>query len=115
MQQHFAAPISAQIWDEKYRHKAHDGEVFDQTVEDTWRRIARALAAVETRPSDWEEVFYEALSDFKFLPAGRITAGAGTARYLTTLSFGRVAARCVCGLVGGCGLGGGCGGSGGSG
>ncbi|NCV12528.1 MAG: adenosylcobalamin-dependent ribonucleoside-diphosphate reductase, partial [Rhodobacteraceae bacterium] len=53
------------------------------TVEDTWRRIARALAVVEKDADHWENEFYGALEDFKFLPAGRITAGAGTARKVT--------------------------------
>ena len=70
----FAAPIAEQIWDMKYRLKSPDGAPVDTTIEDTWRRIARALAAVEEDPSAWEDRFYDALSDFKFLPAGRIIA-----------------------------------------
>ena len=79
----FAAPIAEQIWDMKYRFKQADGTALDITVEDTWRRIARDLASVESDPETWEETFYAALEDFKFLPAGRITAGAGTARSVT--------------------------------
>jgi ribonucleoside-diphosphate reductase alpha chain len=79
----FAAPIAEQIWDMKYRLKEADGTPIDRTVEDTWRRIARALAEVEAEPAVWEERFYHALEDFKYLPAGRITAGAGTARTVT--------------------------------
>jgi ribonucleoside-diphosphate reductase alpha chain len=79
----FAAPIAEQIWDMKYRFKAADGTPHDVTVEDTWRRIARDLAQVEDDPDGWEETFFEALEDFKYLPAGRITAGAGTARKVT--------------------------------
>ncbi len=79
----FAAPIAEQIWDMKYRFKAADGTPKDASVEDTWRRIARDLAQVEEDPNHWEDVFYAALEDFKFLPAGRITAGAGTARRVT--------------------------------
>ena len=79
----FAAPIAEQIWDMKYRFKEADGTPIDVTVEDSWRRIARDLAKVEDNPSDWEDRFYAALEDFKFLPAGRITAGAGTARSVT--------------------------------
>ena len=79
----FAAPIAEQIWDMKYRLKEADGTPVDLTVEDTWRRIARALAAVESDPARWEGPFYEALEDFKYLPAGRITAGAGTDRSVT--------------------------------
>ena len=80
---YFSAAISQQIWDMKYRLKAADGTPLDQSVEDTWRRIARALAAVEQDPAHWEEAFFNALSDFKFLPAGRIAAGAGTGRTVT--------------------------------
>ncbi|SEW26888.1 ribonucleoside-diphosphate reductase class II [Cognatiyoonia koreensis] len=79
----FSAPIAEQIWDMKYRFKDADGTPIDETVEDTWRRIASALAAVEKVPADWEAKFYDALADFKYLPAGRITAGAGTARSVT--------------------------------
>ena len=79
----FAAPIAEQIWDMKYRLKEADGTPIDRTVEDTWRRIARALASVEKDPAYWEEKFYKALEDFKYLPAGRITAGAGTGRSVT--------------------------------
>ncbi|MBY6118123.1 adenosylcobalamin-dependent ribonucleoside-diphosphate reductase [Mameliella alba] len=79
----FAAPIAEQIWDMKYRLKQADGTPLDLSVEDSWRRIARALAAVEKDPAHWEERFYEALEDFKYLPAGRITAGAGTDRSVT--------------------------------
>jgi ribonucleoside-diphosphate reductase alpha chain len=79
----FAAPIAEQIWDMKYRFKDADGTPVDVTVEDTWRRIARDLAKVEDNPEQWEETFYDALSDFKYLPAGRIIAGAGTKRSVT--------------------------------
>ena len=79
----FHAPIAEQIWDMKYRLKEADGTPIDGSIEDTWRRIARALAEVETDPAKWEAEFYAALEDFKFLPAGRITAGAGTGRSVT--------------------------------
>ena len=79
----FAAPIAEQIWDMKYRLKAADGTAIDTTVQDSWHRIAGALAAVETDPAVWEPRFYAALEGFKFLPAGRITAGAGTGRSVT--------------------------------
>ena len=79
----FAAPIAEQIWDMKYRLKEADGTPIDATVEDTWRRIARALAEGEAEPSAWEERFYAALEDFRYLPAGRIVAGAGTGRSVT--------------------------------
>lgn len=79
----FAAPIAEQIWDMKYRFKSAQGTPVDVTIEDTWRRIATDLSKVEQTPEIWAEKFYAALEDFKFLPAGRITAGAGTARKVT--------------------------------
>jgi ribonucleoside-diphosphate reductase alpha chain len=79
----FAAPIAEQIWDMKYRLKEADGTPIDVTVEDTWARIARALASVEADPAAWEGRFYDALADFRYLPAGRIVAGAGTGRDVT--------------------------------
>ncbi len=79
----FAAPIAEQIWDMKYRFKQADGTPVDRSVEETWRRIARDLASVEADPAVWEDTFYGALEDFKYLPAGRIIAGAGTARSVT--------------------------------
>ena len=76
-------PISQQIWDMKYRFKAPDGSPIDRTIEESWRRVATALAAVEDTPDAWEGKFYQALEGFKFLPAGRIWAGAGTERDVT--------------------------------
>jgi ribonucleoside-diphosphate reductase alpha chain len=75
--------ISQQIWDEKYRLKTPAGEPIDLTVEDSWRRVARALASVENDPAQWEATFDSALQDFKFLPGGRILAGAGVSRRVT--------------------------------
>ena len=83
----FTAPIAEQIWDMKYRFKDADGQPNDKTVEDTWKRIAGALAEVEDKPKVWEEKFYGALEDFKYLPAGRITAGAGTASVIATAYY----------------------------
>jgi len=79
----FSAPIAEQIWDMKYRFKKADGTPIDETVEQTWERIAGALAEAEKDPKAWGPKFYSALEDFKYLPAGRITAGAGTARQVT--------------------------------
>jgi len=77
------APISQQIWDMKYRLKAPDGAPVDASIEETWTRVATALAEAEPEPADWVEPFAEALNDFRFLPAGRIIAGAGTGRKVT--------------------------------
>ena len=77
------ASISQQIWDMKYRLKGPDGTAVDKTIEDTWRRVATALAEPEQEKALWAERFYEAMAGFKFLPAGRVVAGAGSARNIT--------------------------------
>lgn len=77
------AAISQRIWDMKYRFKSAAGDPVDQTVADTWRRVATALAAPEADPQVWAPRFERALSSFEFLPAGRILAGAGTGRAVT--------------------------------
>src|SRR5919109_5042351 len=77
------APIAQQIWDMKYRLKDADGTPRDHTIEDSWNRVARALAAPEREPEQWVPRFAEAMRDFRFLPAGRILAGAGTGRRVT--------------------------------
>ena len=79
----FTAPIAEQIWDMKYRLKDASGVPLDGTVEDSWRRVARALAKGEADPVRREREFYDALDGFRFLPAGRILAGAGTGRSVT--------------------------------
>ena len=77
------ADFAAQIWDMKYRLKSIEGVPVDGTVGDTWSRVARACAAVEADPKQWKGPFRYALADFRFLPAGRIVAGAGTTRAVT--------------------------------
>ena len=79
------SPIADRIWDMKYRFKDADGTPVDETVEDTWRRVANALAEAESTEirEKWAEEFYRAMDGFRFLPAGRIIAGAGTARTVT--------------------------------
>ena len=77
------APISQQIWDMKYRLRSASGQTVDDTIEDSWSRVANAMASVELRPHDWQGRFYEAMEEFRFLPAGRILAGAGAKRNVT--------------------------------
>lgn len=81
----FRSPIAEQMWDMKYRLKKYDGTPIDLTVQDTWGRVAKSLASVEKNPVYWEQQFYKALESFKFLPAGRINAGAGTGERNVTL------------------------------
>ncbi len=75
------APISEDIWIRKYRFGNEAG------IDDTWRRVAKAVAAAE--PQDqalWADQFHGLLADYRFLPGGRILANAGTARNATLLN-----------------------------
>ncbi len=72
-------PASLDIWDAKYRLKSKDGDIVDESIEDTYRRVARALADVEESTelkNRWYEEFVWALQHGA-IPAGRITSNAG--------------------------------------
>ena len=75
--------VSERIWDLKYRLKGTDGAPVDGDIADSWRRVARALAAPEADPARRAAAFEAAMADFRFLPAGRILAGAGSKRRVT--------------------------------
>jgi len=79
---YFFSDISRRVWETKYRQHS-DGGPPEATIEASWRRIARALASVEKNPGRWEPQFYRVLEGFKFLPGGRIQAGAGTGHRVT--------------------------------
>lgn len=71
------------IWQTKYRYRPSDGKP-ETDITDTWCRIAQTLAAVERQNrAGWEQRFYDALRGHRFLPAGRIHAGAGTDKPIT--------------------------------
>ncbi|MEJ2391532.1 MAG: adenosylcobalamin-dependent ribonucleoside-diphosphate reductase [Gammaproteobacteria bacterium] len=69
---------SLDIWDKKYRLKAKDGRIIDNTIDETYQRVARALAEVEPAEGrqHWYEEFLWALRHGA-IPAGRITSNAG--------------------------------------
>jgi ribonucleoside-diphosphate reductase alpha chain len=78
-------PISRFVWDAKYRLKAADGTARETDIAATWARLAEAGASVEKSRvrKAWQRRFLDALTDFQFLPAGRIIAGAGSGRDVT--------------------------------
>ncbi len=79
----FIADVSREIWLSKYQYRQAE-VIHEHDITDTWRRVARALASVEPRDqAAWEQRFFRALEDFKFLPGGRILAGAGTGERVT--------------------------------
>src|SRR6204780_3008028 len=69
---------SFDIWDKKYRLTSKDGSPIAKTMDDTYKRVARALADVESEPSreQWYESFLWALRHGA-IPAGRVTSNAG--------------------------------------
>lgn len=75
--------FSQEIWEQNYRAPG------EKTIDDTWKRIARACAAVEPTVElqfRYKTEFYELLKDFKFIPGGRIMANIGlTSHDKTTL------------------------------
>ncbi|HTK11522.1 MAG TPA: LAGLIDADG family homing endonuclease [Ktedonobacteraceae bacterium] len=78
--------IREKVFMDRYSLKDASGKPLEFYPEQTWERVARGIAAVETTPEkreEWEKRFYEALSDFKFVPGGRILAGAGTGHQVT--------------------------------
>jgi ribonucleoside-diphosphate reductase alpha chain len=80
---YFTAPVSRLVWDTRYRYR-DASTVHDNDVDATWRRVAHAVAAAEGQAQDSREaVFYQLLRDFRFLPGGRIMAGAGTGHRVT--------------------------------
>ncbi|MEJ2115726.1 MAG: ribonucleoside-diphosphate reductase, adenosylcobalamin-dependent, partial [Gammaproteobacteria bacterium] len=81
--EYFHTDISKHIWETKYRF--HDGNIIhDQTIEDTWWRIANSLAEAESSDREyWKQIFFNELRGFRFIPGGRIQAGAGTGHQVT--------------------------------
>ena len=75
-------PASLDIWDKKYRLKDISGQSIDLSIDDTFKRVAKALAEVE-HPSvqdKWEKEFFWALSSGA-IPAGRIMSNAGAGEH----------------------------------
>src|SRR5690348_9691154 len=87
-------PASYDIWDKKYRLKTKQGAPVDVTIDDTYQRVAHALAEVESTPElreHWYERFLWALRRGA-IPAGRITSNAG-AREHKPKKIGRASCR----------------------
>ena len=79
----FTEPIAEHVWQAKYQWSNHGG-MSESSVDDTWDRVALAVASVELHNTDdWRERFRTLLHDFRFLPGGRILANAGSGRSAT--------------------------------
>lgn len=78
--------VRQKVFLDRYSLKDRDGQPLERYPEEMWRRVARGIAAVEATEEKrryWEEKFYWAMTDFKFVPGGRILAGAGTGHKVT--------------------------------
>jgi ribonucleoside-diphosphate reductase alpha chain len=73
--------LSRLIWETRYRDTT--GAQPETGIQDTWLRVARAAAAAEADGPRWADAFTAALRGFRFLPGGRILAGAATRRAVT--------------------------------
>ncbi len=74
---------SMDIWDKKYRLTTKDGSPVDKNIDDTYKRVASAIAQVEETPEkqkEWEEKFLWVLRKGA-IPAGRIMSNAGALAY----------------------------------
>ncbi|MCL4366578.1 adenosylcobalamin-dependent ribonucleoside-diphosphate reductase [Patescibacteria group bacterium] len=78
--------LRQKVFNDRYAWKGEEGELLEEVPDQMWGRVARTLAAVEKTSAlrkAWEEKFYQTLSDFKFLPGGRILSAAGTGYEVT--------------------------------
>jgi ribonucleoside-diphosphate reductase alpha chain len=78
--------IRQKVFMDRYSLKDPGGQPLEFYPEQLWARVARGIAAVEKTQelqAYWEKRFYEALSDFQFVPGGRILAGAGSGHQVT--------------------------------
>lgn len=72
--------LSEKVFLDRYSLKNKTGDATEKTPDEMWKRIARAVAAIE-RPEQkkrWEKEFYSVMDGFKYVPGGRILSGAGT-------------------------------------
>lgn len=77
--------IRQKVFLDRYALKDEGGNPVEKTPEEMWRRVARAIAAVEPKEKrgEWEEKFYRAMEGFVLVPGGRILSGAGTGYNVT--------------------------------
>ncbi|HEY8394325.1 MAG TPA: ribonucleotide reductase N-terminal alpha domain-containing protein, partial [Thermaerobacter sp.] len=77
--------IRKTVFLDRYAKKGPDGKPVESSPEEMWDRVARAIAEIEEpgKREEWERKFRQALDGFKFVPGGRILAGAGTGHKVT--------------------------------
>jgi len=72
--------VRQKVFLDRYSLKDKSGNPTEQTPDEMWKRVAKGVAKAEKKKdrARWQQKFYEAMKDFKFVPGGRILAGAGT-------------------------------------
>ncbi|OGG25735.1 ribonucleoside-diphosphate reductase [Candidatus Gottesmanbacteria bacterium RIFCSPLOWO2_01_FULL_39_12b] len=77
--------IREQVFLDRYSLKNEKGDPVEKTPEAMWKRVAKGISVVENKEVRklWEKKFYDAMSDFKLVPGGRILSGAGTGYKVT--------------------------------
>jgi ribonucleoside-diphosphate reductase alpha chain len=78
--------IRQKVFMDRYSLKDPSGQPLEFYPEQLWARVARGIASVEVTEElrqHWEKHFYEALTNFQFVPGGRILAGAGSGHQVT--------------------------------
>jgi ribonucleoside-diphosphate reductase alpha chain len=79
--------LRARIFYEKYALRSEENEILEKTPQEMWRRVARGLALEkEERRKEWERNFFWLLSDFRFVPGGRILHAIGNPNKVTALN-----------------------------
>lgn len=77
--------VRQKVFLDRYSLKDKKGNPIEKDPSEMWRRVARGIASVEKKPQRklWEKKFFDAMEDFKFVPGGRVLAGAGTGYAVT--------------------------------
>ena len=78
--------MQQKVFSDRYALKDQDGKPIEQHLVEMWERVSEAIAAAEpneTLQAEWQQHFYDILADFRFVPGGRILAGAGTGTDVT--------------------------------
>ena len=81
--------LRARVFYEKYALRDKTGKIVEHTPEDLWHRVAREISSPEKTKElkqEWKDNFFWLLSNFKFIPGGRILFGAGQERRATLLN-----------------------------
>ena len=72
--------ISQKVFLDRYALKDKQGKSLEKTPQQMWRRVAKGIAQIENKKERvaWQRKFYQTFQEFKYIPGGRILAGAGS-------------------------------------